>query len=83
DSVFILASDGLTGGDLDEYEMSLLTERLCVPLHGSRLATATPDALHSIILEHSAAHAATQQDDATLVIAATRAHSIRNSTRRM
>lgn len=66
--VWMLASDGLTSGTLDDDEACALAARIGLPCHGARLAAADPDDLRALILEWASCTQREAADDMTLVI---------------
>jgi sigma-B regulation protein RsbU (phosphoserine phosphatase) len=68
-SLFILTSDGLRGGRLDEDNEELVS-RFDVAERGTHFASASKENVHALILELMAAYGASDEDDATLVLVA-------------
>lgn len=68
-SLFVLTSDGLRGGCLEDKNEPIVT-RFDVAGQGTHFASASKESVRSIILELMAAYGASDEDDATLILVA-------------
>ncbi|HZF53823.1 MAG TPA: SpoIIE family protein phosphatase [Polyangiaceae bacterium] len=68
-SLFILTSDGLRGGNLDN-DNDQIVSRFDVAERGTHFASASKENVRSLILELMTAYNASDEDDATLVLIA-------------
>ncbi|HLM76389.1 MAG TPA: SpoIIE family protein phosphatase [Polyangiaceae bacterium] len=68
-SLFILTSDGLRGGNLDDDNEQIVA-RFDVAGRGTHFASASKENVRALILELMAAYGASDDDDATLVLIA-------------
>jgi CheY-like chemotaxis protein len=68
--VWMMLSDGLTDGSLDEDSAMELARRIGLARHGAQLAVADAADLHALMVEHALNGGVELADDATLVLAA-------------